>query len=81
MSQSRSDSLMSAPVSLYTTTLAEGQALAHTLATELCAASPAPQTMADQLKTNTAARPAPEIVAAIYFHAIALVNRGWQRPG
>jgi hypothetical protein len=32
--------------------------------------------MADQLQT-TAARPSPELVIAIYFHAIALANHGW----
>lgn len=64
------------PASLLTATPAEGQALAHRLAQDLLTALPEPADMAGQLRPG-AVRPAPEIVTAIYFHAIALANAGW----
>ena len=68
---------MSAPISLFTQTPAEGHTLARKLASDLGAALPSPESMPDMLKTTAGSRPAPEIVTAIYFHAISLANRGW----
>lgn len=68
---------MSVPRSLFTQTPAEGQILARQLASELSAGFPAVEHMPDMLKTTAAARPAPEIIAAIYFHAISQANQGW----
>lgn len=55
----------------------EGQRLALRLADELLAALPAASpTMPEMLRT---AAPSPDraTLAAIYFHAIAVVNGGW----
>lgn len=65
------------PASLLTATPAEGQALADRLADLLLAKQPTSPSMPELLCTN-APRPAPELVAAIYFHAIALANAGWR---
>lgn len=62
--------------SLLTATPAAGQQLARELADELLASIPAPSTAAAHLRSGAAA-PSREIVAAIYFHAIALANHGW----
>lgn len=67
---------MSSPTTLLTRTPTEGQALARRLADDLLATLPAPATVAAHVQTG-AARPSPELVAAIYFHAISLANRGW----
>lgn len=64
---------------LHTPTREEGQRLALRLADELLAALPAaPATLPDYLRT---AAPPPDraTLAAIYFHAIAIVNSGWSR--
>lgn len=69
---------MPAPT-LHTPTREEGQRLALRLADDLLSALPAaPATLPDYLRT---AAPPPDraTVAAIYFHAIALVNAGWPR--
>jgi hypothetical protein len=65
------------PPSLRTATPAEGQALADRLAAAVLAAGPDRSSMPGQLRTD-ATRPAPEFVAAIYFHAIAIANAGWR---
>jgi hypothetical protein len=64
------------PKTLHAGTPVEGQALAWRLARELLAALPDRESMADHLRTS-AGHPAPEVVAAIYFHAISLSNDGW----
>lgn len=64
------------PATLHTATPAEGQELAWRLARNLISALPPRASMPEQLRTS-AVSPAPEIVAAIYFHAIALANAGW----
>jgi hypothetical protein len=57
----------------------EGQRIALRLADDLLAALPsAPATLADYLRTATSP-PGRATLAAIYFHAIALVNAGWPR--
>lgn len=67
------------PASLLTATPAEGQALASRLTDLLLAGQPATPSMPELLRTNPT-RPAPELVTAIYFHAIALANAGWRNP-
>jgi hypothetical protein len=66
------------PDSLQTATPADGLALAWRLAGLLLANEPTRGSMPEHLRTS-ASRPAPEVVAAIYFHAIALANTGWKR--
>lgn len=64
---------------LHTPTREEGQRLALRLADDLLSALPStPATLPDYLHT---AAPPPDraTLAAIYFHAIALVNSGWPR--
>ena len=66
------------PTSLQTATPAEGQALAHQLATfVLREGSPTRATMAEMLRRPDDAPPI-ALVAAIYFHAISIANRGWR---
>ncbi len=67
------------PPSLRTTSPVEGLDLARRLAAEVLAALPASVSMPDHLKTHAAGRPAPELVTAVYFHAISLANTGWNR--
>ena len=58
---------------------AEGRHLARRLADELLASfPPAPTSMPEMLRTGSFARPDPAVIAAIYFHAISLVNDGWR---
>jgi hypothetical protein len=64
------------PETLRADTPVEGQALAWQLAKELLAVLPPRESMPEHLRTS-AGRPAPEVVAAIYFHAISLANSGW----
>lgn len=66
------------PDSLQTATPADGLSLAWRLAGHLLANEPTRGSMPEHLRTS-ASRPAPEVVAAIYFHAIALANAGWKR--
>ena len=66
------------PPSLRTANPAAGLDLARRLAAEIIAALPAADSMPDLLKTRSAGRPAPELVTAVYFHAISLANAGWQ---
>ena len=66
------------PPSLRTSTPEEGLALARQLTAQVLAALPAADSMADHLKTS-ANRPAPELITAIYFHAISLANTAWAR--
>lgn len=71
------------PPTLVTPTLEAGLALADTLAGKL-------QTQLTQAASQTERpggmnylQPAPvpkEVIAAIYFQAIAMVNRGWEKP-
>ncbi|HEY8995436.1 MAG TPA: hypothetical protein VIM71_12280 [Lacunisphaera sp.] len=68
------------PASLHTATPAEGQALAWRLASGLLSTLPAAGSMPEYLRTSSN-RPAPEVVAAIYFHAISLANSGWPARG
>lgn len=66
------------PSSLQTATPAEGQALAHQLATlVLREGSPTRATMAEMLRRPDDTPPI-ALVAAIYFHAISIANRGWR---
>ena len=68
------------PSTLLTATPAEGHALARSLATELAAlATPPASTMAEMLQTPGETKPSPQLVTAIYFHAITLANAGWKR--
>jgi hypothetical protein len=67
------------PTSLHTATPAEGQELACRLAQSLSTALPPRNSMPELLSTGSVS-PAPEIVAAIYFHAIAIANAGWRDP-
>jgi hypothetical protein len=69
--------IASLPSTLRTSTPAEGLDLARRLAAQVLASLPATDTMPDHLKTFPASRPAPEMVTAIYFHAISLTNAGW----
>lgn len=71
---------MSAPLppSLRTATPEEGLALARQLTDRMLTALPTTASMADHLKTS-ANRPAPELIMAIYFHAISLANTSWTR--
>ncbi len=63
---------------LTTPTPADGQRLARQLADELIASLPdTPATMPAMLRTDTARRPDPGVITAIYFHAISLANHGW----
>lgn len=68
------------PLTLRTATPAEGQTLARHLAADLLdQMHPPPRaTMAEMLQTPTEGRPSPQIVTAIYFHAITLANAGWR---
>lgn len=68
------------PVTLLTASPAEGQVLARRLAQDLLAALPPAGDMAAHLRPG-AVQPAPELVTAIYFHAIALANAGWGQAG
>lgn len=67
------------PPTLRTSTPAEGLDLARRLAAQVLTALPAADGMADHLKTFPASRPAPEMVTAVYFHAISLANAGWSQ--
>jgi hypothetical protein len=67
----------SLPPTLRTASPAEGLDLARRLAVQMLGTLPAANGMADHLKTLPASRPAPEMVTAVYFHAISLANAGW----
>lgn len=67
------------PSSLLTATPAEGHALARQLADQLLDSRLQSLGMPELLRPG-AVRPSPEIVAAIYFHAIAVANAGWSNP-
>ncbi|HEY0943999.1 MAG TPA: hexameric tyrosine-coordinated heme protein [Opitutaceae bacterium] len=68
------------PSTLATATAAEGFSLARRLAETLVATVDpgAASAMPHLLRPQAANRPSVELVAAIYFHAIALANGGWR---
>jgi hypothetical protein len=69
--------IASLPLTLRTATPAEGLDLARRLAVQMIGTLPVADSMADHLKTPSAMRPAPEMITAVYFHAISLANAGW----
>ncbi|MEO7413721.1 MAG: hypothetical protein ABIZ81_10215 [Opitutaceae bacterium] len=63
--------------SLYAHTAAEGHLLARRLAAKMLNDhEPSPISMAEMLRRPVEA-PSNALVTAIYFHAIAIANRGW----
>jgi len=64
---------------LITATPADGQRLARQLADALLSALPStPATMPEMLRTGANGQTNPTVIAAVYFHAISLVNDGWR---
>lgn len=64
--------------SLITASPHAGQELARQLAGSLLASLPDDTaTMQAMLNTRGGGHPAPAVIIAIYFHAIALANGGW----